>query len=232
MLSQSRSKLGRADENQPSATIGMVCNLPLRFHSGINPSDLLAEDRRKSHELSRKIIRGRERNAAKRQASQQHQGPNAELPNESTDAGRRVAYDERVESDEQPSQTRGRSTQKRPLDSSKARAPQPKLRVRVHESNGAANAGDTPQIARSPTPGSTDVEPEEPQSATQETNGMFLFLFLFLFLCYSFSNGLYSRVAVHLRLRNARVRNTPPVCRRAAWWQLRRPGQRNPRQGG
>jgi hypothetical protein len=108
MLSQSRSKPGRANENQPSATIGMVCNLPIHFHSGINPSDLLAEDWRKSHELSRKIICGRERNAAKRQASQQHQGPNAELLNESTDTGCRVAYNERVESEEQPSQTRGR----------------------------------------------------------------------------------------------------------------------------
>jgi hypothetical protein len=110
MPSQSKSKLGRVVENQLSATIGMVCNSPLRFCSSIDPSDLLAESRRKSHELSRKIIRSRERNAAKRQAIQQNQGSNTELPNESTDAGRRVTRDQRLESDEQPSPTRGRST--------------------------------------------------------------------------------------------------------------------------
>jgi hypothetical protein len=76
-----------------------------------------------------------------------------------------------LESNEQPSQTRGRSTQKRPLNSSsQSKGSQPKSRVRVRESGVATNESDTRRIARSPTPGSTDVEPEEPHPITQATS--------------------------------------------------------------
>jgi hypothetical protein len=168
--------LGRVGENQLSATGGMVCNPPFFSHFVIDLSNLLAEDRRKSRELSRKIMRSRERNAAKRQASQQRQGFDAELPNPSTDNGRGVTRDQRLESDVQSSQTRGRSTQKHPLGTSS----KPKPRVRVRESNVPANEDNTRGIARSPTPGSTDVEPEEPDPTTQATNCKLLLFFIYV----------------------------------------------------
>jgi hypothetical protein len=124
-------------------------------------------------------MRSREGNAAKHQASQQHQGPNNKLPNSLTDNGCGVTHDQRLESDEQPSQAWGWSTQKHPLGTSS----KPKPHVCVHKSNIPENEGNTCGIECLPTPGSTDVEPEELDPTTQVT---YLSCFIFIFVLFIF----------------------------------------------
>jgi hypothetical protein len=152
-------------------------------------NDFLAESRRKSHEQSRKIMRSRERKS---------RGANAETPSQSISSGRsQVTSDQGRESRDEVT-TRGRSTQTRQLglsSTSRSKA-KSKPRVRVRESNLAANKDNASKIARSPTPGSTDIEPEESHPSAQATNCEDLILFFrftyFLTTCTAESQYTYA----------------------------------------
>jgi hypothetical protein len=122
----------------------------------IDLNDFLAESRHKIHEHSRKIMRSRERKS---------RGSNTAPPSQSIDDGQHQATGDQDRESRGELTTRGRSTQKRQLGaSSKAKS---KSSVRVRESNRATDKENALKIARSPTPGSTDVEPEESDPSAQ-----------------------------------------------------------------